>query len=163
MYCPSCGIDSVEGLKYCKRCGVSLASPPDTPVSRDLPIGLVIAFLIVIAMVMTTGLLMPFAVTKELSRLGFSESDMIAVFILDAGVTLAVVAMLVRLLSRIIGSNNRMGYKMPKVEPRQISPETPRITGRQEPLVSVTENTTRSFEKRICDNVSSWDRVEQDQ
>jgi uncharacterized paraquat-inducible protein A len=162
MYCPSCGIDSVEGLKYCKRCGVSLATPQEGAVSRDLPIGLVVAFLIVIAVVMTTGLMMPFAITKELSRLGFSESDMMALFILDAGVTLAVVAMLIRLLSRIIGQNTRFALKSPKLEPRQIEQAAARITGRREPLVSVTENTTRSFEKRNYDNVNSWDRVGQD-
>ena len=159
MYCPSCGIDSVEGLKYCKRCGVSLAAPHDAPSSRDLPIALIAMFLVAIAAVVITGLLMPFAITKELSRLGFSESDMMALFLLDAGVTLAVAAMLIRLLSRIIGQNNRVSLKMPKIEPHQIEPAAVRITGRQEPLVSVTENTTRSFEKRICDNVSSWDRV----
>jgi len=163
MYCPSCGIDSVEGLKYCKRCGVSLTATQDGPTSRDLPIGLIVAFLIMIAVVMITGLLMPFAITKELSRLNFSQSDMMAVFILDAGITLAVVAMLVRLLSRIIGQNNHVALKGPKIEPRQIEPAAERITGRQEPLVSVTENTTRSFEKRNYDNVSSWDRVGQDQ
>jgi len=163
MYCPSCGIDSVEGLKYCKRCGVSLAAPADGPSSRDLPIGLIAIFLVAIAVVMITGLLMPFAITKELSRLGFSESDMMALFLLDAGVTLAIAAMLVRLLSRIIGQNNRVALKMPKIEPPQIEPAAVRITGRQEPLVSVTENTTRSFDKRICDNVNSWDRVGQDQ
>ena len=43
MYCSSCGIDTVDGLKYCKRCGVTLAAASDTASPKNsphVPIGL---------------------------------------------------------------------------------------------------------------------------
>jgi uncharacterized membrane protein YvbJ len=47
MYCPSCGVDSVEGLKYCKRCGTNITNGLGAP-SKKFPLALTIAFLIII-------------------------------------------------------------------------------------------------------------------
>ena len=157
MYCQSCGIDSVEGLKYCKRCGVNLTAPPVAASAgpKVLPIAPIIAFLTFIAGVFVTGLTMPFLITKELSRLGFSQSDMMALFVLESCVTLAVIAMLVRLMFRLIGANNHTDSQARAVEARSAEWSPPQIVAPPEPVMSVTENTTRSFDKRIHDNVSS--------
>ena len=155
MYCSSCGIDSVEGLKYCKRCGVNLTLPLDASQPKDLPFALIIAVLIFIGGVFTAGLTMPFLITKELSNRGFSQGDMMTLFVIEFGVTLAVVAMLVWLLFRLIGSNPRTDRAARAVELRRNELTPSQIAAPQEPLVSVTENTTRSFEPRVYDNVSS--------
>jgi hypothetical protein len=155
MYCSSCGIDSVEGLKYCKRCGVNLTLPLDASQPKDLPFALIIAVLIFIGGVFMAGLTMPFLITKELSNRGFSQGDMMTMFIIEFGVTLAVVAMLVWLLFRLIGTNPKTDRPARAVELRRNELTPPQIAAPQEPLVSVTENTTRSFEPRVYDNVSS--------
>jgi hypothetical protein len=147
MYCSSCGIDSVEGLKYCKRCGVTLTAPLNASQPKDLPFALVIAVLIFIGGVFMAGLTMPFLITKELSNRGFSQSDMMTLFVIELGVTLAVVAMLVRLLFRLIGAKQQTDSPM-VVELRRNEFVPPQIAAPQEPMVSVTENTTRSFEPR---------------
>jgi hypothetical protein len=149
MYCPSCGIDSVEGLKYCKRCGINLTAPLSDAQQKRLPSALIIAVLTFIGAVFMAGLAMPFLITKELSNRGFSQSDMMTLFILESGVTLAVVAMLVRLLFRLIGGNYQTGSAARAVELRRTESAPPQIAAPQEPMVSVTENTTRSFEPRI--------------
>lgn len=153
MYCPSCGIDSVDGLKYCKRCGVNLTAPFSASQPKDLPFALVIAFLIFIGGVFMAGLTMPFLITKELSNRGFSQGDMMALFVIEFGVTLAVVAMLVRLLFRLIGANHQADGPARAFESRRNDLAPPQIAAPQEPMASVTENTTRSFEPRIYDNL----------
>ena len=155
MYCSSCGVDSVEGLKYCKRCGVNLTVPLDASQPKTLPFALVIAVLIFIGCVFMAGLSMPFLITKELSNRGFSQSDMMALFIIESGVTLAVIAMLIRLLFRLIGANQQTDSPARGVELRRNESTTPQIVAPQEPMVSVTENTTRSFEPRIYDNLNT--------
>jgi hypothetical protein len=149
MYCPSCGIDSVEGLKYCKRCGINLTTPLSDAQKKKLPSALILAVLTFIGAVFMAGLAMPFLITKELSNRGFSQSDMMTLFILESGVTLVVVAMLVRLLFRLIGSNHQTDSPARAIELRRTELEPPQIAAPQEPMLSVTENTTRSFEPRI--------------
>ena len=155
MYCSSCGVDSVEGLKYCKRCGVNLTVPLNASQPKTLPFALVIAVLIFIGCVFMAGLSMPFMITKELSNRGFSQSDMMALFIIESGVTLAVIAMLIRLLFRLIGANPQTDSPARGVELRRNESTTPQIVAPQEPMVSVTENTTRSFEPRIYDKLNT--------
>ena len=155
MYCSSCGVDSVEGLKYCKRCGVNLTVALNASQPKTLPFALVIAVLIFIGCVFMAGLSMPFMITKELSNRGFSQSDMMALFIIESGVTLAVIAMLIRLLFRLIGANQQTDSPARGIELRRNESTTPQIVAPQEPMVSVTENTTRSFEPRIYDNLNT--------
>jgi hypothetical protein len=80
---------------------------------------------------------------------------MMALFIIESGVTLAVIAMLIRLLFRLIGANQQTDSPTRGVELRRNESTTPQIVAPQEPMVSVTENTTRSFEPRIYDNLNT--------
>ncbi|HYV03920.1 MAG TPA: TFIIB-type zinc finger domain-containing protein [Blastocatellia bacterium] len=153
MYCPACGIDSVDGLKYCKRCGVNLTATIDGAHSKNPPSALIIAVLVFIGAVFMTGLTMPFLITKELANRGFSQSYQMALFIIEFGVTLAVVGMLVQFLFRLIGSNQHTDKPARAVEPGRIDAPQPQIAEPQIPMASVTENTTRSFERRVYDNV----------
>lgn len=156
MYCSSCGLDSVDGLKYCKRCGASLTAPLSAYKPTNLPFALIIALLIFIGGVFMAGLTMPFLITKELSNRGFSQGDMMTLFVVEFGVTLAVVAMLVRLLFRLIGLHQPADGPARAVELRPYDAPQQQIAAPQEPtMVSVTENTTRSFEPRLYDNVRS--------
>jgi len=149
MYCSSCGIDSVEGLKYCKRCGVNLTVPLEASQPKTLPLALIIAILIFIGCVFMAGLSMPFLITKELSTRGFSQSDMMSLFTIESCLTLAVVAMLVRLLFRLVGASQQTDSPARVVELRTNELAPTQIAAPQEPMVSVTENTTRSFEPRV--------------
>jgi hypothetical protein len=154
MYCSSCGVDSVEGLKYCKRCGVNLTAPLDASRPKSFPLALIIAVLIFIGGVFMAGLSMPLVITKELSNRGFSQSDMMTLFVLEFGVTLAVIAMLVWLLIRLIGASRQADSPARAVERRGNDLAPSQIAAPRETMVSVTENTTRSFEPRIYERSS---------
>lgn len=153
MYCPGCGIDSVDGLKYCKRCGVNLTATLDDAHAKNPPLALIISVLVFIGAVFMTGLTMPFLITKELGNRGFSQAYQMALFIIEFGVTLAVVGMLVQFLFRLIGSNQRADTPVRAVEFGRIDSSHPQVAESPMPVASVTENTTRSFERRVYDNV----------
>jgi hypothetical protein len=152
MYCSSCGIDSVEGLKYCKRCGVNLTAPLEATQPKTLPFGLITAVLIFIGAVFLTGLLIPLVITKELN--GFSQRDMMTLFVIEFGVTLAVVAMLVWFLFRLIGVNKQSDGPARAVDVRRSELAAPQDTAPRQPIMSVTENTTRSFEPSFYEHSS---------
>jgi hypothetical protein len=153
MYCPACGIDSVDGLKYCKRCGVNLTATLDGSHSKNPPMALIIAVLVFIGGVFMTGLTMPFLITKELGNRGFSQAYQMALFIIEFGVTLAVVGMLVQFLFRLIGSDQRADKSTRVIEFGRTDSSHPQIAESPTQVASVTENTTRSFEQQVYDNV----------
>jgi len=140
-------------LKYCKRCGVNLTATIDGSQSKSPPSALIIAALVFIGAVFITGLTMPFLITKELGNRGFSQGYQMALFIIEFGVTLAVVGMLVQFLFRLIGSDKRTDTPAPVIELGRKESTRPQIAAPQMPMVSVTENTTRSFEGRVHDNL----------
>ncbi len=45
MYCPNCGAESTQGLKFCKRCGASVASSADVTAPKNFSVGLTAGFL----------------------------------------------------------------------------------------------------------------------
>src|SRR6267378_1069458 len=95
MYCPTCGVDSVEGLKYCKRCGANITSAFSTASSTKFPLALTIAFLIVIGGIFIVGLALPMAASHDLTAAGFSTGQLMDLFLADMGVTLVVVVLLI--------------------------------------------------------------------
>ena len=154
MYCPTCGIDSVEGLKYCKRCGANITNVlSDTP-AKKFPIALTVAFLIVIGSVFTVGLSLPMAAAHELVAAGFSPSSLINLFAADLGVTLVVVGLLVWLFLRLIKLHQQTGGSANAGRAPHSDFAPPQITAPPQSIGSVTENTTRSFEPRTYENSS---------
>ncbi|HWO02341.1 MAG TPA: hypothetical protein VNS63_24055 [Blastocatellia bacterium] len=149
MYCSTCGIDSVEGLKYCKRCGANLTVDLHAFPQGKTPVVLTIAFLILIGGVFCVGLGLPIATAQDLARI-FSTGDLMTLFLADLGLTLAIVAMLVWLLVRLIKVQQPVGpvrkAELPQIDsPRMLIATPPQSVG------SVTENTTRTLEQRSYD------------
>lgn len=142
MYCPSCGDQSTQGLKYCKRCGASLGAPFETA-SRKFPTPLTAMFLVLIAGITTVGLVAPFA-AENLTRT-FSTHDIMIILFGSWIVILLLDAMLIWLLLRLIGVSQQFAGKVqrersfPEERIHEELAEPPQSIG------SVTENTTRSF------------------
>lgn len=140
MFCSSCGGDSVEGLKYCKRCGANLKASG----SEKVNFGFSVAFLIVIGVVFCVGLGLPLAAAQDMMRIGFSTSDMMVLFIAAFGLTLGIVAMLVWLLLRLIKQQDQTTL-VRAVELSPGEPARPQIAAPPQSVGSVTENTTRTL------------------
>jgi uncharacterized paraquat-inducible protein A len=145
MYCSSCGIDAVEGLKYCKRCGASLTTPESVPSKR--PLALIALFLIVIAGIAALGLSLPLTMARELISIGFRTKEIIIFFFGSGAFTVIITRLLTRVLLKMIESQKHTGARLSHGAPyeqHQIGP--PSSFG------SVTENTTRSFERHRFDD-----------
>ena len=146
MYCSSCGIESIEGTRYCKRCGANVSGAVEAPVLKRFPIALTIAFLVFIGGIFTLGLGLPMAAASDLTRNGLSPRDLMFLFVADMGVTLTVVGMLIWLLLRLIGVYQGAEH-LPRTATLSKAVRIPLIGAPPEALGSVTENTTRTLRR----------------
>lgn len=151
MYCPTCGVDLVEGLKYCKRCGANITDTFSAP-PKKFPLALTIAFLIVIGGVFIVGLALPMAAAHDLSAAGFSTGQLMNLFLADIGVTLVVVVMLIWLFLRLVRLHQQTSSATPikQALPKEFAPRE--IVAPPESIGSITENTTRSLQPRVHDH-----------
>jgi len=155
MYCPSCGAETGDGIKYCKRCGANVGVMQESSGQRRLPIAVVITFLIFIAGIFSLGIGLPFGNAGWLIRTGFSTRDVMLIFAADFGMTVAIIGMLVWLLARLLGV-----YQVADRAPRAASMlrkpmQLPLIGVAPEAVGSVTENTTRTLHRAGSDTPRS--------
>ena len=152
MYCSSCGVDSVEGLKYCKRCGANIAADAAQP--RKLPVPLIITFLLIIGFVFALGMAVPSLNAGEFHGMGFNNRDVMIMGMAVLGLTLAVIAMLVWLLLRLVGvQQTSTTQRMLESAHREI--ERPQLSAPPQSVGSVTESTTRTLDQRKYDTPRS--------
>jgi hypothetical protein len=132
MYCPSCGIASTPGLSYCNRCGANLSTikPSELPVNSlmDSTFWMTVFGLGVIV----GGVL-------AMKALEFREVFIIAYMILSTMAFLGIYGMHVWQFIRLTSGAKRSTGTTEVItkEPARMLPE---------PMPSVTEHTTRTFE-----------------
>ena len=145
MYCPSCGHETIQELRYCNRCGASL-NPP-TALDKPKGSGAIITLLIMITAITLGGLGIIFPALVELKRSGFSEG-MMGMFMFFSFMILGIIDVtLVRQISRLLNAPPQPGQFLPPKRTATPEPGPPRQLGALgEPVPSVTENTTRKFE-----------------
>ena len=150
MYCPNCGAEITEALRYCKRCGMNLSAPLQPSLPKKFPTGLVILFLMLIGLVTVVGLTVPLASAQDLVRSGFGPGAVIVTFFISALSALGVDALLVWLLLHLIKIQQRIDttsqsktFRQPVV--KDFVP--PQIAAPPENIGSVTEHTTRNFDE----------------
>jgi hypothetical protein len=153
LFCSTCGVDSVEGLKYCKRCGANLTAALGASPLPKIPAALVITFLIVIGGVFCVGLGMPMAAAQDMKNVGFSTSEMMIIFMAAFGLTLAIVAMLVWLFLRLIKQSHQTDPVRVVELPGE--PARPQIAAPPQSVGSVTENTTRTLAQKTYETPRS--------
>ncbi len=145
MYCAGCGTSVNDKLNYCNVCGAKLVKedgPDATSVLNN--------FLTAIVVVVLGGFGILVGMLAILLYNGVQPKDagLIALFFL---VSLTVISfMLLRLLPRLLDAKlneekavTRQTYQAPQIKPKA----TAQLEEHREPAVSVTEHTTRNFEK----------------
>lgn len=144
MYCPSCGSEQKEGLKYCTRCGANLA--PASNISHAKLGGLIWAVSIATALISLGGLAMIFIFAMEYMSRADSSGRSLAFLIFFLLVVLAIAALLIRLLSRLVSAYLHSG-DAPKPKPARLS-EAPaaQLAEPRESLADSAEQTTRRLE-----------------
>ncbi|HKS28747.1 MAG TPA: hypothetical protein VJS44_13050 [Pyrinomonadaceae bacterium] len=149
MYCPSCGLQQTQELRYCPRCGANLA-----PASQEKPpslVGPIWAVSLATMLITLAGLAFIFIFTmmlisRDMQLLG-SHVLVIAFFML---IVLVIGGLLVRQLSRLLSLYQSRGAEAPAKSQAGRNElggrEAPRLEAVSEPPISITESTTRTFE-----------------
>lgn len=142
MYCANCGMQLVQGLSYCNRCGFSLRERTE---SIKPPIAPITAFLTAITVIGICGLgIMLGGAIALRTEAGISQ-ELIGVFMLFTFLLISTTEfMLIRNLSKLMSAKESQGRSLPP--PVQQDLRLPQASSLGEPVPSVTENTTRTLE-----------------
>ena len=156
MYCPSCGTEILQEMSYCNRCGASLkavvSQAEDAPVSRVSATGAAWAISAAVAFITLGGFALIFAMVMALVTRGIPFTDGPTAMIVFALLVILVVDwLLIRQLPRLLGL---FQFKSEKEQPKKTERKKQELSGRPrpqiaapfEPVSSVTDHTTRTFE-----------------
>lgn len=150
MYCPNCGDQTTQGLKYCKRCGAGL-SASTTPVEPQVSIGKAMGvMLFLVSLVSIAGFIALFSTVYSLGeRPGFDPRALIAITAFGGTTVLGVIGLLVWLLLRLTTGNLPLQHhgKTETQLARDFSPQ--QLPASPISMTSVTENTTRNFDPAV--------------
>ena len=145
MYCPVCGADNQERVKFCKRCGASLNLPSARPRPEITP-GKLTGMFWAIAVLALGGLGVILGCMVPLVALGIDHVLLAIVSFIWFATVFGIAGLLVKQLSRLIN--------MVEANPVQVTHASttaeyapPQITGPPRPVSSVTEHTTRNFDR----------------
>ena len=155
MYCSSCGIDSVEGLKYCKRCGANLTGSAEAHAPQRAPLALTALLLLVIGTITALGLSTPLLIARDLVNAGLMPKHVVMIFVCSSIVTISIVALLVPVVMRLIGMSQHIEKPWRRPDPTVKSYDPPQSLAPAQPVASVTENTTRSFDAARLEKLQS--------
>ena len=149
MFCQSCGTALTKGLTYCNRCGARVASSELTKAQNDNLAQVVCVLAFFSTVVTLGGLGILYFLVRQLLMMGFEQSRIVVVtfFCLLAVVGLA--SLLITHMSRALNV-----FLHPGAGEAQATDEMPELAGRQtaqieaprEPVSSVTDHTTRTFD-----------------
>ena len=157
MYCPVCGVESTQGLNYCKRCGANLTIALQTtePAVGGGLKGSHFAFALAslslgTAVVALGGLGLVLSYVEDMSRQGTAGILPKLILLLGLPMVFAISVLLVWQISRLIGMPRQsIGASPPPPRPA-VSTYTPVPVQIAAPLAdsaaSVTEHTTRTFD-----------------
>jgi hypothetical protein len=145
MYCPSCGTEVTRELNYCNRCGANLSlttnvsEQPVRVVSTSGPIW-------AMAMMVVIGLGIIFAGVADLAKKDIHPAALTWMVIGSLGMLLGVVALFLKYWSPTVGGAQKL-ERPAKRNKTMASEQRPAQlpSSRMEPIPSVTENTTRTF------------------
>lgn len=152
MYCPSCGSESALDLNYCNRCGANMVqslAPAQLVASIDITKPAVVIGLTTV--LLTLGGFGILAIAAYNLAQVLQRGDPIIALLMFGMITIMISdIILLRLLSRIVRTSLEA---KPIVQlPKPVTTEFPRqINPRLEPVPSVTEHTTRTFNPAFRD------------
>ncbi len=147
MYCPSCGTELTQELVYCNRCGANLkqvSNPSRVPTKL---VGAAWAMSLGVVAVTLGGFGMIFGLVMALINRGVNVSTGGMVLLLvSLLIIMAVDWALIRQLSRILELPGASGTGSEARQTKLEEKFVPQISAPQQPLSSVIDNTTRTFE-----------------
>ncbi|HEY0376336.1 MAG TPA: zinc ribbon domain-containing protein [Pyrinomonadaceae bacterium] len=156
MYCASCGAEVSEGMSYCNRCGaklkpvseeVAVVSPSQPP--ARVSAGAAWAMAAAVALITIVGFGIAFSLVMVFVERGLSlDEGRLAVVIMTLVSVLLIDWLLLRQFTRLTSGKAQAADDAPaKPEKRKLSEKAPpQLAAPREPVPSVTEHTTRTFD-----------------
>ncbi len=146
MYCSSCGGTVARGISYCNLCGAKLSGAKDESLSKPaelFPESLIwaIVTVFIVGLGVTIGLM---AVMKDL--LNFSQGLIIGFTVLSFLLTFVIEGVLIWMLLESKRNAQKSGDRAQLKEQTTRGLEAAQVRALPEPVPSVTEQTTRTFE-----------------
>ncbi len=143
MYCSSCGTAVTPGLSYCNRCGAELtAKERKTADTGDVSVESLVWALVAVTVGGIGAVMVLIAVLSKV----FGKEILLFVTLLSFLLVLSTTAMFLWLLLRRMrrADESSDAARRSEQETKELGAATRRAL--QEPLASVTEHTTRTFE-----------------
>jgi hypothetical protein len=147
MYCSSCGTEVALGLNYCNRCGANLSQSSNLPEQAPVRSVSLTGPTIAIALMVVIGLGIIFATVAELAHNDFHPVALTWMVVAALGMITGVAALVIRQwthLAGVIKPKEQASARRKKADKEFVPAQLPPL--RSEPVSSVTENTTRTFE-----------------
>jgi hypothetical protein len=146
MYCSSCGVAVAQGLSYCNYCGGKLGGEKGDSVSRtpEVKPELLVSAMAGVFILGLVAIAVLIGVLKAVA--GFDLPFLLAALMLSFLIMLMVEGVLVGLLFKRRKGDKRAGgtERMKEQTTRELGEAQARVL--PEPVSSVTEHTTRSFD-----------------
>jgi len=143
MFCPSCGAEYAQKINYCKRCGANMAVPTST-VEVHVPRPRFAGLFWAIAAMGILGLIVCFTAFNEFANEGLRGDNLIIPFVAGLLFVSGIASGLIWQLARLVSTFQRSVHQAQGETPPLPQPQP--IAAPQEPVVSVSEHTTRSFD-----------------
>jgi hypothetical protein len=154
MYCSSCGVSVAQGLSYCNYCGakVSVAKGDKVSKSPEVKPDLLVSAMIVVFVFGLAAITVMMGVMKAVLQLNVGQ--ILAFGLLSFLVMLVLEGVFIRLLFRRKDGAGKAGDAV--LMKGQATRELDAAQARElpEPLPSVTENTTRTFDPIFTERTS---------
>jgi hypothetical protein len=109
MYCSACGSEVQEGLRYCNRCGASLAADETADAPPPRLFGIIMALTGAIVLVGIAGLVAIFLFSLEFLSRGNIPAETVVFLIVFTLVVFGIIALLTRQLSRVLNAYLKSG------------------------------------------------------
>lgn len=148
MYCPSCGTEVPSALNYCNRCGANLNQPANQAEGDVRPINLT-GPTIAIGLMVVIALSIIFIGATELLQQGINPTALTWMVIVSLAMVMGVSALFIRQWTMLAGVMKPKERPAPRKKPSEAEPppapaQLPPM--RSEPVSSVTDHTTRTFD-----------------
>ena len=146
MYCSSCGVAVVQGLSYCNYCGAKLSGPKGDNVieSSEVKPEFLVAAMVVVFGFGLAGIIVLMGMMKAVLQLNVGQ--IFAFALLSFLIMLSLEGVFIRLLFRRKRGTEETGDTVQLKGPATKELDAAQARVLPEPVPSVTEHTTRTFE-----------------
>lgn len=152
MHCTSCGTPLVEGAVFCKRCGTALMTRGSSSTPSDKLAELSIVFCVTMGVVGLGGLIAVLVLANKLFNRGVESPQVVFLTLAGLCAVFGLTMLLARQASRVLDAYlhpfGRKEAHAPELAPR----DTAQLEAPREPVSSVTDHTTRTFDPIHVEN-----------